>query len=110
MIGYCNLSFVPIIHEFKARLSCELAYLEFGVWVEDHLRQVRDGPVVHHSLGQLWRVFGDVAEGGSCDAFEGDLGLHETQHQQGDSTRVHDRLRQRCTVRVREAGDVETNT
>ena len=74
-----------------------LSHLEFGVWVEDHLCQVRDGTVVHHSLGQLRRVFGDVAEGGSCDAFDGHLGLPETKHQQGDGTCIHNRLSQCCT-------------
>lgn len=81
-----------------AAVQVRLAYLEFGVWVEDHLCQVGDGTIVHHGLGLLRRVLGDVAEGGSCDAFEGHLRLQETQHQQGDSTRVHHRLGQRCTV------------
>lgn len=55
-----------------------------------------DGAVVHHSLGQLWCVFADVAERGGGDAFEGHLGLPEAQQQQRDGAGVHHRLRQRC--------------
>lgn len=71
-------------------------YLEFGVFAEDHLGQVSDGPVIHHSLGQLWCVFADLAQRGSRDAFEGHLGLLETQQQQRDGACVCHRLSQRC--------------
>lgn len=96
---YLIFFFVFAHHTWSAELHQQwLSYLEFGVWVEDHLCQVCDGTIVHHGLGQFWCVFGDVAEGGSCDAFEGQLRLQKTHHQQRHSTRIHDRLSQHCTV------------
>jgi len=58
-----------------------------------------NGSIVHHSLGEFRCVLGDVAEGGGRDAFEGHLRLQKTQHQQGHSTGIHDRLRQGCTYK-----------
>lgn len=77
---------------FKVRLFFELTYFEFCIWIEDHLRQMCNGTSVHHCLSQLWCVFGDVTEGGGCDAFDGHLRFEKTQHQQGDSARIHNGL------------------
>ncbi|TNN59506.1 hypothetical protein EYF80_030321 [Liparis tanakae] len=75
----------------------ELMHISLGIWAEDHLCQMCNGSIVHHSLGEFRCVLGDVAEGGGRDAFEGHLRLQKTQHQQGHGTGIHDRLRQGCT-------------
>lgn len=64
--------------------------------MEDQRGQMGDGTMVHQSLGQLRRVFADVAERGGRDAFERHLRLPETQQQQRDSTGLHHRMSQRC--------------
>lgn len=73
-------------------------HLEFGILADNHLCQVWDGAGVHHQLGKLRCVFADVAERRGGNAFEGQLRLRETHHQQGDSSCIHDRLRQSCAV------------
>lgn len=80
MISYSNKTFL---------FWFELSYLQFGIRVEDHLRQMCDGSIVHHRLGQLRCVLADVTEGGGRDAFECHLGLLKTQHQQWQSARIH---------------------
>ena len=96
-----------VVKEHELNLIQSVLYLEFCVRVEDHLRQVRHGTGVHHSLRQLRRVFADVAEGGGRDAFQSHLWFPETEHQQGDGTRIHHGLSQHWR---REEGCVNLQT